>query len=265
MTQTTDRPLALVTGASTGIGRELAREFAAHGYDLVVAANEPRIHEAGEELRGAVEVDTVEVDLATDEGVDELWRRVQEHGRPLEAAAINAGIAAGGPFAASDLDRELEMVDLNVRSTVHLAKHVLRDMTARGSGRILFTSSIASTMPGTFQAVYNASKSFIQSFALALRTEAKGTGVTITALMPGPTDTEIFARAGLLDTKIGAGEKDRAADVAHDGFEALMHGDERVVSHSRKTRAQAALSRVLPDSVKAELHRRQAAPGSGRR
>ena len=149
-----------------------------------------------------------------------------------------------------------------MRSTVHLAKHVIRDMVARDEGRVLFTSSIASTMPGAFQAVYNASKSFVQSFALALRNELKDTNVTVTALMPGPTDTEFFERADMLDTKVGAGDKDDPADVARDGFEALMGGKERVVSASLSTKLQGRGSRCMPDSAKAEMHRRMAEPGS---
>src|SRR5206468_4412294 len=155
-------------------------------------------------------------------------------------------IGMGGAFATdTDLRQELQIVDLNVRSTVHLAKHVVRDMVARDEGRILFTSSIASTMPGSFQAVYNASKSFVQSFAVALRNELKDTGVTVTSLMPGPTETEFFERAEMLDTKVGSGAKDDPADVARDGFEALMNGDERVVSHSLKTKVQGGASRIL--------------------
>jgi len=141
---------------------------------------------------------------------------------------------------------------------------VVRDMVARNEGRILFTSSIASTMPGSFQAVYNASKSFVQSFALALRNELKDTNVTVTSLMPGPTDTEFFERADMLDTKVGSDDKDDPADVARDGFEALMAGEERVVSASLKTKLQGRASRVLPDSVKAGMHRKMAEPGSGR-
>jgi short-subunit dehydrogenase len=138
-------------------------------------------------------------------------------------------------------------------------------MTARGEGRILFTSSIAATMPGAFQAVYNASKSFVQSFALALRNELQDTGVTVTALMPGPTDTEFFERAEMLDTKVGAGSKDDPADVARDGFEALMAGDERVVASSLSTKLQGRASRLLPDAAKAQMHRRMAEPGSAKR
>jgi short-subunit dehydrogenase len=135
-------------------------------------------------------------------------------------------------------------------------------MNARGEGRVLFTSSIASTMPGSFQAVYNASKSFVQSFAEALRNELKDTEVTITALMPGPTDTEFFDRADMLDTRVGASEKDDPAVVAKQGFEALMKGKEKVVGGSMKTKVQGAAAKVMPDSVKAQMHRKMAEPGS---
>jgi short-subunit dehydrogenase len=260
----TARSLALVTGASSGIGLELARQFADHDFDLVVAAQDDAIHAAADELRTAgVDVEAVQVDLARPEGVTELWARVQASGRPLAAAALNAGRGAGGAFVGDTaLEDELEVIDLNVRSTVHLAKLVLPGMVARDEGRVLFTSSIAATMPGAFQAVYNASKSFVQSFALALRNELKDTNVTITSLMPGPTDTEFFERADLLDTKVGAGDKDDPADVARDGFEALMAGDERVVSASLKTKAQGRAGRFMPDSAKAEMHRKMAEPGS---
>jgi uncharacterized protein len=259
------RPLALVTGASTGIGLELAKQFATNGFDLVVTAENEALDDAVRELRalgGGVE--SVRADLARPEGVDEVWGRVQVSGRPLAAAALNAGRGAGGAFNDIDLEDDLEIVDLNVRSTVHLAKYVVRDMVARDEGRILFTSSIASTMPGSFQAVYNASKSFVQSFALALRNELKDTNVTITSLMPGPTETEFFERAEMLDTKVGTSDKDDPADVARDGFEALMAGKERVVSASLSTKLQGRGSRFMPDGVKAQMHRKMAEPGSGK-
>jgi uncharacterized protein len=258
------RPLAVVTGASAGIGYERAKQFATHDFDVIVAAEDERIADVATELQGlGVGAETIQVDLATDEGVDRLYERIA--GRPVDALALNAGIGAGGPFATdTDLQDELKLIDLNVRSTVHLAKHVIRDMVARDEGRVLFTSSIASTMPGSFQAVYNASKSFVQSFALALRDELKDTNVTITSLMPGPTDTEFFERADMLDTKVGTDDKDDPADVAKDGFEALMAGKERVVSASLKTKLQGRASRVLPDTVNAGMHRNMAEPGSGR-
>jgi short-subunit dehydrogenase len=264
-TPTSTRGLAVVTGASSGIGFELAKQFAEHEFDLIIAAEDEAIHQAAGELAeygGSVE--PVQVDLARDGGVDELYARIAAAGRPVEAIALNAGVGAGGAFATDTaLEDELRLIDLNVRSTVHLAKHVVRDMVDRDGGRILFTSSIASTMPGAFQAVYNASKSFVQSFALALRNELKDTQVTVTSLMPGPTDTEFFERADMLDTKVGSGDKDDPADVARDGFEALMAGDERAVSASLATKLQGRGSRLLPDSAKAALHRRMAEPGSG--
>jgi len=264
MEASTPRPLAVVTGASAGIGFELARQFAQNGFDLIVAASGERIADAARELaQDGAQVEPVQVDLAKPEGVEALYSRIGAAGRPVEAIALNAGVGAGGAFATdTELEDELEIVDLNVRSTVHLAKRVVGDMVARGRGRVLFVSSIASTMPGTFQAVYNASKSFVQSFALALRNELEDTGVTVTALMPGPTDTEFFERADMLDTRVGAGDKDDPADVARDGFEALMAGKERVVSHSLTTKLQGRGSRLLPDSAKAAMHRRMAEPGS---
>jgi short-subunit dehydrogenase len=261
-----ERPLALVTGASSGIGRELAKQFVDNGFDLLIAAEDEGIEATATELRGSgADVRAIQVDLSRPDGVEQLYSRVSGGGRPLQAAALNAGLGAGGAFVGeTKLEDELQIVDLNVRSTVHLAKRVLPDMVERGEGRVLFTSSIASTMPGAFQAVYNASKSFVQSFALALRNELKDTNVTITSLMPGPTDTEFFERADMLDTKVGSEDKDDPAEVARDGFEAMMAGDERVVSASRKTKLQAGASRVLPDSVKAQMHRQMAEPGSGK-
>jgi short-subunit dehydrogenase len=260
------RSFAVITGASSGIGFELARHFAEHDFDLLIAAEDDAIRTAAAELADAgVSVEAVQVDLATDDGVDELYGRITAAGRPVDALALNAGVGAGGAFATdTTLADELRIIDLNVRSTVHLAKHVIGDMVRRDQGRVLFTSSIASTMPGAFQAVYNASKSFVQSFALALRNELEDTGVTITALMPGPTDTEFFERADMLDTKVGAGEKDDPADVAREGFEAMMRGEERVVAGSLTTKIQGKAGRVLPDSVKAGMHRRMAEPGSAK-
>jgi uncharacterized protein len=255
-------PLAVVTGASSGIGLELAKLFAAADYRLVIAAEGDELQQAAAGIRASgADVDAVQVDLATPEGVEELAARVP---RPPHALALNAGRGAGGAFVGdTSLDDELNIVDLNCRSVVHLAKLLVPGMVQRGEGRVLITSSIASTMPGSFQAVYNASKSFEQSFALALRNELKDSGVTVTSLMPGPTETDFFERADMLDTKIGASDKkDDPADVARDGFEAMMAGDERVESHSLSTKLQGRASRVLPDSAKAALHRKQAEPGS---
>ncbi len=264
MTTASDRPLALVTGASSGIGLELAKQFATNGFDLVVAAEDAELTAAARELEqlGAA-VHPVQVDLATDTGVDELYRRATALSRPIAAVALNAGVGAGGAFATDTrLEDELKVIDLNVRGTVHLAKHVVRDMVARNEGRILFTSSIAATQPGAFHAIYNASKAFVQSFAVALRNELKDTNVSVTSLMPGPTETEFFERAGIgEDTRVGAQSKDDPADVAREGFEALMDGKEQIVAGSLQTKVMGRTGRFVPDNVKAEMHRQLAEPG----
>ncbi|HYH31704.1 MAG TPA: SDR family NAD(P)-dependent oxidoreductase [Pseudonocardia sp.] len=262
MTSST-KPLALVTGASSGIGLELARQFAENGFDLVVNAEDARLDDAAAQLRTTgVDVLAVRADLRTADGVEQLYSAVTATARPLDAAALNAGVGQGGAFLDTDLADEQEIIDLNISSTVRLAKHVLRDMAARDRGRVLISSSIASTMPGTFQAVYNASKSFLQSFAEALQSELKDSAVTITSLMPGPTETDFFHRADMDDTRVGASKKDDPAKVAEQGFEALMKGEARVVAASFSTKAQEAVGKAMPDRVKAEMHRKMAEPGS---
>lgn len=260
----TINPLAVVTGASSGIGYELAKQFAEHGYDLIIAAEDPAITSAAAALiTPSTRVEAIQTDLTTRDGVERLHRAITAARRPVAAAALNAGVGQGGPFLETDLADELEIIDLNITSTVHLAKRLLPGMVEDGEGRMLITSSIASTMPGSFQAVYNASKSFLQSFAQALQNELKDTGVTVTSLMPGPTETAFFERADMLDTKVGQSDKDDPAQVAAQGFDAMMAGKDKVVAGSWKTKAHGLANRVLPDSVKAQAHRDMAEPGSG--
>jgi len=256
------RELALVTGASSGIGLELARLLAQDGADLVVNAEDAELAAAAQQLRAhGTEVVTVQADLSSPDGVRQVHAAVQQLGRPLDVACLNAGVGLGKAFVDQDLDRALALVDLNVRSTVHLAHLVLRDMVARDAGRVLFTSSIASTQPGAFQAVYNASKSFVQSFAEALQEELKASAVTVTSLMPGPTDTEFFERADLMDTRVGqSSSKDSAEAVAKQGYEAMRKGERRVVAASLTTKLMEAASKATPDAVKAKLHRGMAEP-----
>jgi uncharacterized protein len=250
MSKTAD--LALVTGASSGIGFELARLFAEDGYDVVVAADDDGIHATAEKLGSTgAQVRAVQVDLRDGAEVERLYRTATEGGRHLSAVALNAGTGRGGPFIEDDLERDFNIVDLNVKSTVHLSKLVLRDMAARGHGKVLYTSSIEAQMPGSHQTMYAASKSFVQSMAEALHDEMRNTGVTVTALMPGPTDTDFFRRADMLDTVIGRLPKDDPSKVAKQGYDAMMRGDRKVVASSLMSKSMGLMNRFLPDSVKA--------------
>jgi short-subunit dehydrogenase len=259
-----NRPLALVTGASSGIGRELAGEFARGGFDVVVAAEDAGVTDVAREIESQEAVPTaVRVDLATYDGVQQLYDAIRATGRPLEALAVNAGVGVSGDFAGNDLAAELRLVNLNVTSAVHLIRLVLPHMIELGGGRVLITSSIAATMPGPYHATYAASKAFLYSFAEAIRHELRETGVTVTALMPGPTDTDFFERAGMEDTRLGAMEdKDDPAEVARQGFAALMAGKDHVVAGSLKNRAQATAAKVLPETAKAKAQARLTEPGS---
>jgi short-subunit dehydrogenase len=264
MDPTTEKPFAVVTGASSGIGFALAKEFARHGFALVIAAENAELTDAERELKtlGAA-VDAVQVDLATPQGVETLVERVNAHNQPVTALVVNAGVGVSGDFARkTDLDAELNLIDLNVRSTVHLTKRLVRPMVDRKRGRVLFTSSIAAMGPGPFYATYAASKAFMLSFAEAIREELKDTGVTVTALMPGATDTKFFERAGMEDTKVGAGKKDDPAEVARQGFEALMAGKDHVIAGSFVNKIRGAASKLMPETLKAAAQRRSTEPGS---
>ncbi|MDQ4062080.1 MAG: SDR family NAD(P)-dependent oxidoreductase [Pseudomonadota bacterium] len=258
----TSRPLAIITGASAGIGYELAKQCAQNGYDLLVVADQPKIHEAAQDFRAlGAAVDAVEADLATLEGVDRLYAAA--NGRPVEALLANAGHGLGKGFLDQDFDEVRHVIDTNITGTIYLIQKVGRDMRARGRGRILITGSIAGFTPGTYQAVYNASKAFIDSFSFALRHEVKDHGITVTCLMPGATETEFFERADMMDTKLGQSEKDDPADVAKTGFEAMMRGDGDVVS-GWKNKLQTAIASVTPAGILAAQHRKQAEPGSAK-
>ncbi len=244
------KQFAVVTGASSGIGLELAKQFAQHDFDVLIAADGDGINAAARELEAlGAKVESVQVDLASHDGVHKLQSAIQSSGRPVDAIALNAGIGVSGPFAETDLSQELQMVNLNVVSTLHLAKYIVKDMVARHAGRILFTASIAGTMPTPYEAVYGATKAFVRSLSQSLREELKDSGVSVTALMPGATETNFFHRAGADDTKLGASEKDDPAEVAKEGYEALMAGKDHVVAGSFKNKLQAAAGYALPDPL----------------
>lgn len=251
---------AVVTGASSGIGYELAKCCAEDGYDLLIAADETEIEGAAENLkRFDIHVEALVADLANREGVDRLYEAVK--GRPVDALLANAGRGLGHAFLTQDFEQVQRVIDTNITGTCYLVQKVGRDMMARGEGRILLTGSIAGFIPGSFHAVYNGTKAFVDSFSFALREELKGTGVTVSCLMPGATDTRFFERADLLDTKVGKAEKDDPADVAKAGYEAMVNGEASVVT-GWKNKVQAAVAHVTPAELLAAQHRTLTEPGS---
>jgi short-subunit dehydrogenase len=258
-----NRPLAIVTGASTGIGFELAKRCAKEGYDLLIAADEHEIEAAAASLRECgTEVEALEADLASTEGVDQLYAAVS--GRQVDALFANAGRGLGHAFLDQTFAMARRVVDTNITGTVYLIHKVGNDMRRRNSGKILITGSIAGFTPGSFQAVYNGTKAFLNSFSFALREELKDTNVTVTCLMPGATETEFFRRADMMDTAVGTAEKDDPVEVANNGFDAMMKGEGDVVS-GLKNKVQSAAANVTPAGVLASQHRKMAKPGSAKK
>ena len=260
------RPLAIVTGASTGIGYELALQCARNGFDLVVAADEPKIMHAAEDFRraGAVVVEPIDIDLSSEDGNDTVYAAARKLGRPVDALLANAGRGLGAAFLDQEWDRVRRLIDTNVTGTTYLVQKIGRDMQARNAGRILITGSIAGFIPGSFQAVYNASKAYLNSLSFALREELKGTKVTVTLLEPGATETEFFRRAEMGDTSVGAAQKDDATMVAALGFQAMMKGSSDVTT-GLKNKVQAAIANVVPNELLAKAHRAMAEPGSAKK
>ncbi len=258
------RPLAIVTGASAGIGYELAKQCVENGFDLVIAADQAKIEDAAADFRAmGATVTAVQADLATLDGVDQLYAAAQSTNRPAEALLANAGHGLGKGFLDQDFSEARHVVDTNITGTLYLIQKVGRDMRARNKGRILITGSIAGFTPGSFQAVYNGTKAFIDSFSFALRNEVKDTEITVTCLMPGATETEFFERADMLDTKVGAAKKDDPAMVAEVGFKAMMNGEGDVVA-GWKNKIQTSIASVTPAAMLAEQHRKMAEPGSAK-
>ncbi len=254
--------LSVVTGASTGIGLELAKHCARDGMDLIIAADEAEIEHAAEELRnlGAGSVQAIQADLATAEGVDKLIEAVQGHA--IEHLIANAGRGLGRAFFDQDWNEARRVCDTNITGTIYLIHELGRRMRDAGRGRILITGSIAGFMPGSYNAVYNGTKAFLDSFSYALREELEGSGVTVTCLMPGATDTEFFRRADMLDTKIGQEEdKMDAAEVARQGYDAMCDGEGQVIT-GFGNKMQAAIAHVTPAGMLAKQHTKEAAPGT---
>jgi short-subunit dehydrogenase len=256
--------LAVVTGASSGIGYELAKQCIEHGFDVVICSDTAEIEQAAAQLRqiGGT-IDTVQADLSTVDGVDKLYQAVQAKSRPVDVLMANAGRGLGRGFLDQDFSEITEVINLNVVGTTYLLHRFVRDMRDRNAGKVLITGSIAGLMPGAFQAVYNATKAYVDSFSFALRNELKDTDVTVTVLMPGPTDTDFFEVADMLDTKVGADKKAPPEKVAKDGFDAMMRGDGHEVS-GFSNKMQALMANVTPDKQLAEMHRKLAEPGTAK-
>jgi short-subunit dehydrogenase/hemerythrin-like domain-containing protein len=249
--------MALITGASTGIGYELAIEFATHGFDLIIVAENDEIYVAKEALsESGVYVVAIKADLRNDAGLDEVISYVQTLNRPLDAVALNAGVGLAGAFLGGNkLEDEMNMINLNVIAVVKLAKALIAPMVKKGEGKVLFTTCMASLTPGPFQAVYHASKAFIQTFLDAVREEIRGSGVTITALMPGATETQFYARADMLETKMGQAIKADPAQVARQGFEALMRGEDLVIGGSLLDKVYGITTKFMSDAITSKQSR----------
>ena len=255
----THRPLAIVTGAAAGIGLELAKQCTAGGFDLIVADIDPSVEQVAASLRGEALVEAVVADLSGDEGVKKLYGQIGE--RRVGALLANAGRGLGRAFLDQDPSDWRRVIDTNITGTLLLVQKVALDMQGNGAGRILITGSIAGFMPGTYQAVYNGTKAFLDSFAFALRHELMGHGVSVTCLMPGATETDFFETADMMDTKVGTAKKDDPAMVAEKGFAAMMKGEGDVVT-GWHNKLQAAIAHIAPAGLTAEMHRKMAAPGS---
>jgi len=262
------RPLALVTGASSGIGYELARLFAADGYDLVLTAtgtNDGLSRTSEAATAAGAACTAIEADLTKPEDVEHLATSIEKIGRPLDAAALNAGLGLGGYFiGGTSFANEMKLMQLNAISQVHLTKLILPAMVSRGQGRILYTASISGTMPTPYEAVYGATKAFLISFVEAVRAEISESGVSLTLLLPGEVDTNFWHRAGMDTSKLGLGPKAAPTKVAEEGYGAMKGGKDRVVAGKADSKFIGNIvNALLPDKTTAALHAKGAKPGSG--
>lgn len=249
---------AIVTGASSGIGLELARLVARDGCDMLLVADE-NLSDARMQIRaaGARKVEVLEADLGTDAGIEALLEIVQS--RQVDVLVANAGEGHGGRFLDQDWDQIGHIIATNLTNTTRLVHAAARQMEQRGAGHILVTGSIVADMPGTFNLTYNATKAFVVKFCAGLAEELAESPVTLTCLLPGAVDTAFFDKAGMRDTLVGRGPKYSPADVAQDGYDGLVNGRRKVVS-GVLARLQYGVADVLPDLVVAKLHRIMARP-----
>ncbi len=259
---------ALVTGGTSGIGYELAKLLAADGYNLIlVARTQGDLDRVAGELKESysVEVSTISKDLFYPGNAFELTDEIREQGIEISILVNDAGQGQYGPFIENDINRQLDIIHLNIESLVILTQYFLKEMVGKGEGRILNLASIAGKTPGPLQAVYHGTKAFVHSFTEAVRSEVKGSGVTITSLLPGATDTDFFNKADMLDAKnVKEGELADPAKVAKDGYEALMSGKDMVVS-GFKNKMTVAMSNVLSDEAVAEKVKKQQSPAENER
>ena len=256
---------ALITGATSGIGKELARLFAKDQYNLIIVARyQQELDETAQELKqNNIDVITIAKDLFNRDEVFSLCDEIKQTGIQVDVLVNDAGQGVYGQFKDNDIDRELKIIDLNIGALTILTKHFLQEMVSRNNGKILNVASVASTTPGPWQAVYHATKAYVLSLTEAIREEVKDTEITITALLPGVTDTDFFKKADMLDSKAIQDKAAMAnpADVAKDGYEALMAGTDKVVS-GFKNKVQVAMGNMTPDSTLAHLVNEQQKPVS---
>lgn len=245
--------LCIITGAANGIGLELARVAHAEGHGLLLVDRDAGVDLIAAEL-GA---EAVTADLSTKAGLDVLCQRLD--GRTPDILMLNAGRSLGHAFVEQVEDDILDVIETNVTGTTMLARRMLPAMVAAGSGKVLITGSIVGCMPGPYQAVYNATKAYVNSLSIALAHELSESGISVTCLMPGATDTKVFERAGMLDTPVGEMKKDDPAKVARTGYDAMMAGREQI-THGLMNKVQATAAEILPAGMVAELHRKIAKP-----
>lgn len=264
MATTKKQTYALVTGASTGIGYELAKLFAEEGYNLIIVSRtESDLTKVAEEIKSkyGVQVEVFPKDLFGENSATELYQDVKQRGFEVEVLVNDAGQGVYGLFTETDIDAQMRIIHLNIVSLTKLTYHFLKDMQAKNEGKILQLASVVSELPSPYQAVYGGTKAFVLSFTEALISELKDTNITVTALQPGATDTDFFNKAGAQDSKIVA-DKSKLSDpakVAKDGFDALMKGDDKVVS-GLKNKAQLAMANVIPDTKLADNMKKQSEP-----